>query len=202
MQERGRTRMGRFLVACWFAACCGGLSSCAHTTSQASRGDFSDHVLEPLASQLADEHIAQGRADITLTYLEREKRISEGRPDVVGEATIHGLGSLLIEPSESDRTKSLPVVEENQAFKDASMRRVQYEETLAWLETRRLPLKRELLDLLLKRTVATSEGFTVCVEGKQRQYQAVEGGRFTRLADGPGPCETTELQSLKRDAAN
>lgn len=194
--------MGRFLVACCLAACCGGLSSCAHTTSQASLGDFSDHVLEPLASQLADEHIAQGRADINLTYLEREKRISEGRTDVSDGATIHGLGSLLVGPSGSERTQSVPVVDENQAFKDASMRRAQYEETLAWLETRRLPLKRELLDLLLKRTVTTSVGFSVCVEGKQRQYQAVEGGRFTRLADGPGPCETSELQSLKRDVAN
>ncbi len=79
------------------------------------------------------------------------------------------------------------------------MRRAQYEETLAWLETRRLPLKRELLDLLLKRTVTTTEGFSACVEGKQRRYQAEAGGRFTRLADGPNPCETTQLQSFKRD---
>jgi hypothetical protein len=190
----------RFPVQCAAIFFCGMLLSCAHTAPQASLGDFSDQVLEPLASRLADEHLAQARADISLTYQEQEKRIAKGSLDESARAMIHGLGLYLFGPLGDLGGESLFQLMQSQAAKDASVRHAEYEEVLAWLETRRLPLKRELLDLFENRAVPTGQGFSVCVEDKQRQYQTVEGGRFTRLADGPGPCETTQLQSLNRDA--
>ncbi|HEU4502908.1 MAG TPA: hypothetical protein VFR82_14750, partial [Nitrospira sp.] len=83
------------------------------------------------------------------------------------------------------------------SFRNATQK-AQLEEDLAWLETRRIPLKRELLDLFVSRTTYEEQTFTFCVDGVQRRYQALDTNRFTRLSDGPGPCEPMEFSSLRK----
>jgi hypothetical protein len=162
-------------LALVFCVC---LASCQHSSPpslpSASLGDFTDQVLEPLAVRLADEKIIQDRADSIARFT--PKASERGVQDLL--TGIPYVGKLL-EYGESTRKAEL-------------------EEELAWLETRRIPLKREILDLFVSRTVPTNAGFSVCVEGRQRQYKLTEGGRFTRLADGSERCDTTELKTLKR----
>ena len=153
---------------------CGALMSCAHAAPRASVGDFTDQILEPLALRIADEKISEAGAELK----------SARTP----KASTQTLATVLNE---------LPWIGKLLNVSTAS-RKAQLDEDLAWLETRRMPLKRELLDLFVGRTVQDQETFSFCVNGVERRYQAIEPGRFTRLPDGPGPCEITSLSSLKK----
>jgi hypothetical protein len=82
-------------------------------------------------------------------------------------------------------------------FRNVSQK-AQLEEDLVWLETRRIPLKRELLNLFVSGTTYEDETFTVCIDRVQRRYHALDPNRFTRLVDGTGPCDATELKSLTK----
>jgi hypothetical protein len=162
----------------WAVLLCGMLGACANPLTPAippaSLGDFTDHVLEPLALRVADEKITEASAALKL----------ERTP----KATFQTVASLL---------DDVPWVGKLLNFTNVS-RKAQLEEDLVWLETRRIPLKRELLTLFVSGTTHTDDIFVICVDGVQRRYQALDINRFTRLVDGPGPCELRPLLSLKK----
>ena len=151
-----------------------GVLGCTHATPQASLGDFSDQVLEPLAARLADEKLLEVEALVK----------AEQTPDV----SMQTFASLLQE---------LPWVGKLMNIGTASQK-ARLEQDLAWLETRRIPLRHEMIALFESRTQQSQDTFSFCISGVQRRYQALEVGRFTRLTDGPGPCETTKLQTLSK----
>ena len=157
------------------------LASCANpltpTIARASVGDLTDYVLEPLAFRVADEKISEASAELKLAHTPK--------------ATMQTVASLLNE---------VPWIGKLLNFRNVSQK-AELEQDLAWLETRRIPLKRELLDLLVSRTTQEGEMFIFCVDGVQRRYQALDTNRFTRLPDGPGPCQPMQLYSLKKGRA-
>ena len=154
------------------------LGACANPFLQpsprASVGDFTDHVLESLALRLADEKISEAGSAMKLEHL----------PKAPVQAVV-------------DLLDDIPWVGKLLSVRNVSQK-ARLEEDLAWLETRRIPLKRELLDLFVARTTSEGDVFSVCVEGVERRYHALDITRFTRLPDGIGPCELTQLNSLKR----
>jgi hypothetical protein len=162
---------GPVFLLCW------ALTSCSNpltpTIPRASIGDFTDHVLEPLALRVADEKITEAGAELKLARTPK--------------ATIQTVASLLNE---------VPWIGKLLNFRNVSQK-AELEEDLARLETRRIPLKRELLNLFVSRTIHEGETFIFCVDGVQRRYQGLDTNRFTRLPDGPGPCEPTQLQTFK-----
>ena len=151
-----------------------GVLGCTHATPQTSIGDFSDQVLQPLAARLADEKILEVQALVK----------AEQTPNV----PVQTLASLFQE---------LPWVGKLINIGTASLK-ARLEQDLAWLETRRVPLRHELIALFESRTEQSQDTFSFCLSGVQRRYQALEVGRFTRLTDGPGHCETTKLQTLSK----
>jgi hypothetical protein len=157
---------------------CGVLGACANpltkTVPRASIGDFADHVLEPLALRIADEKISEAGAVL--------------KADRTPKASIQTVATLL---------SDVPWIGKLLTFRNVSQK-AQLEEDLARLERQRIPLKRELLNLFVSRTTYESDTFTVCVDGLQRRYQALDTTRFTRLLDGPGPCALTQLQILNQ----
>ena len=136
--------------------------------------DFEDHVLQPLALRVADEKISEASARL--------------KAERMPKASIQIVAGFL---------DDIPWIGKLLSVSNVS-RKAQLEEDLAWLDTQRIPLKRELLDLFVSRTTYQTETFTFCVDGVQRRYQALDTNRFTRLVDGPGPCELTQLHSLKK----
>lgn len=88
---------------------------------------------------------------------------------------------------------------QNQLFSDSDMARdTQLQQELALLEPKRLPLQREIRDLLVKRTKTTSGGFSICLENSERIYKPrFSGAGYTRVSDSPAACEKFELQQLK-----
>jgi len=155
----------------------GVLAACANltqTTPRASVGDFTDHVLEPLALRVADEKLTEAGAAL--------------RYEHTPKAMVQTVAGLLHE---------VPWVGKLAGFMSVSQK-AQLEEDLAWLETRRIPLKRELLNLFVSRTTYENDTFRVCINGVERRYQALDINRFTRLPDGPGPCVPTQLVSLRK----
>jgi hypothetical protein len=156
---------------------CGVLGACgnlAQTTPRASIGDFTDYVLEPLALRVADEKISEQGAALRVAHTPK--------------AAIQTVAGLLHE---------VPWVGKLAGLMNVSQR-AQLEEELAWLETRRIALKRELLNLFVSRTTYEGETFAFCINGVQRRYQALDINRFTRLPDGSGPCVPTPLMSLRK----
>jgi hypothetical protein len=172
-----RCSMNRVHVAS-ILVLCGVLGSCANPLTpsmpRASIGDFTDHVLEPLALRVADEKITEASAGLKLEHTPK--------------APLQTVANLL---------SDVPWIGKLLNFRNVS-EKAQLEEDLAWLETRRIPLKRELLNLFVTRTTYEAETFTVCIEGVQRRYHALDTNRFTRLIDGTGPCDATELKSLTK----
>jgi hypothetical protein len=164
--------IGSILVICLVQGACS--YPLAPTIHHATIGDFTDHVLEPLALRVADEKISEASARLKVEYTPK--------------ASLHTVTSLLYDIPWIGRLLNVSNVS----------RKAQWEEDLAWLESQRIPLKRELLDLFVSRTTYQEETFTLCVDGVQRRYQALDTNRFTRLVDGPGPCDLTPLHSLRK----
>ncbi len=180
---QGRVAMNRIQVS-FLILLYGTLASCAHAPTpppaqtpppgHASIGDFMDYVLEPLALRVADEKISEASAGLKLA------RTPKG--------AVQSVASLL---------QDVPWVGPLLNFSTVSQK-ARLEEDLAWLETRRIPLKRELLDVFVSRTAHADDTFTVCIDRVERRYQALDINRFTRLPDGPGPCEPLHFSSLKK----
>lgn len=159
-------------VLCWTLVSCA--NPLTHTIPRASIGDFTDHVLEPLALRVADEKISEASAALKLEH--------------TPEATMQTVASLLYE---------IPYIGKLLNFRNVT-EKAQLDRKLIWLETRRIPLKRELLDLFVSGTTYDEQTFTFCLDGVQRRYQALDTNRFTRLPDGPGPCGSMQVRSLNK----
>jgi|CXWL01.1.fsa_nt_gi hypothetical protein len=134
-------------------------------------GEFVDQVLDPLSGKIADEHIQQAQADL------KAGQLSPVLLTLLGSAfgpggTVAGAGLANLQTATIDQKS-------------------------AQLDTRRLPLKKELLALFTSRAKAESDHYSVCVEGAERRY-GVQSGKFVRLADGQGPCEVTALKTLAK----
>jgi hypothetical protein len=166
--------MNRLYASCALLLCAA-MVSCAHAMPRASMGDFTDQILEPLALRVADEKIIEAGAAFKAARTPK--------------ASTQTMATLLTD---------IPWIGKLLSFSSVS-RKAQLDEELIWLETRRMPLKRELLDLLVFRTTQDDDTFMFCLDNVQRRYQAMETGRFTRLPDGPGPCEFNPLLSLTKD---
>jgi len=170
----------------FFILLCGALASCGHSrtsapgpaqtpvAAHASVGDFTDYVLEPLALRVADEKIMEASADLKLAKAPK--------------GAVQSVAGLL---------QDVPWIGKILNFTTVSQK-AHLEEELAWLETRRLPLKRELLEAFVSDTSRDEDTFTTCIDGVQRRYQALDINRFTRLPDGSGPCAPLQLHSLKK----
>ena len=162
---------------------CGTLASCAQTLPSAplpyapqhphaSIGDFTDHVLEPLALRFADEKISEAMADQKLART--PKSSTQTLAGVLAE--LPWVGKLMNVTTISQKAR--------------------LDQELVWLETRRIPLKRELLESFVSGTTQEEDTFTFCVDSVQRRYQSLDINRFSRLPDGPGPCQSEQLYSL------
>ena len=177
--------MNRIQMGC-FILLCGALASCGHSrtpvqvgaqappAAHASVGDFTDYVLEPLALRVADEKIMEASADLKLAKTPK--------------GAVQSVAGLL---------QDVPWIGKILNFTTVSQK-AHLEEDLAWLETRRLPLKRELLDAFVSDTSHDEDTFTTCIDGVQRRYQALDINRFTRLPDGSGFCQALQLNSLRK----
>jgi len=138
-------------------------------------GEFVEQVLDPLSGKIADERIQHAQAEL------KAGQLSPGLLSFLG---------LAFGPGGAVAGNSL-----------ATLGNASLDQKSAQLETRKLPLKNEILTLLTKRTQVKGENYAVCVEQVERLY-GVQDGRFVRLADGPGPCETTRLETLAKGGAN
>ena len=170
----------------FFILLCGALASCGHArtpvqagaqappAAHASIGDFTDYVLEPLALRVADEKIMEASGALKLAQTPK--------------GTVQSVAGLLQDVPWMGKILNFTTVAQ----------KAHLEEDLAWLETRRLPLKRELLDGFVAQTSHDDDTFTVCIDAVQRRYQALDVNRFTRLPDGSGFCDALQPTSLRK----
>jgi hypothetical protein len=169
-------------VSCFLLGCAVHHSS--PTTSQISeppltlpsKAAFSEEVLHPLAKQTANEIIEHKKATIRLSETKDPKDQA-----ILGaiSGAVPMLGVLFGATEEHDK---------------ASLER-----QLAWLDSRRLPLKKELIGLWESRIEPTATGYAVCVDGKKRVYQA-NRNRWIRLNDLPYDCPRVEFKSLQPES--
>jgi hypothetical protein len=133
--------------------------------------------LDPLSRQLADDIISHNKA---LKAFQAAKSTGQSK-DIVG--------ALL---------RQTPGVQQLFSADDLA-RESQLQRDLAWLETRRVPLQREIRGILVKRTKPAPGGFGICLEGTERIYKPRDfGSGFTRVLDKPVVCEKVDLQSLQQ----
>jgi hypothetical protein len=150
---------------------------------------FTEEVLQPLAAQQVEERISHARSLLAQINLAKE-RLAAGQPlTPEAQALLNGIAGLLaLNPGDPRGTDLLLAFADTKAKKPLAARKVAYQEALAWIDSRRLPLQREILRRLADRAVRTNKGFAICVDGIQRQYEAGVEGRFIRLEDKPGAC--------------
>ena len=150
------------------------LIACSAPPPLPSRAAFSEQIIAPLAEKRAGEMIEAWKADA---------RLRVARNAVAGwNVDVLSLGSDYLALGTGAVLSSLNV-NPNQ----------QLEEYVAWLETRRQPLKAKLITLYESRIQEHDAGkvFAVCADGKERRYDRRPG--FPRLDDGPGPCPTVQV---------
>ena len=154
------------------------LVGCASARPLPSEASFTQQILDPLSRQIADQKIDQRKAKIA------SGRLDPGLMSTLGSIVAPMLG---YPPDAGAQTGNLMA-----AYLNSSI-----EQQLTIVESRRSPLKEELLVLYQQQTKRIENGFAVCVEGQEWQY-VMEEGSFTRsLMDGPGPCEQPPLRSLQ-----
>lgn len=157
---------------------CALLVSCAATPPMPSQASFTQDILDPLSSQIAEQTLAQREAAIACGYL---------------NASYMGtLGSFI-----APMLGVLPTVGAVMSSALARLQNSSIEQQLALLEDRRPALKHELLVLYQQGTKRIENGFAVCVDGQERRYVTEEGSFSRSLTDGPGPCEQPPLTSLQ-----
>ncbi len=142
-----------------------------------SRAAFSEQVLHPLAKQTAHEIIEHKKA--TIRFADAKDPNDQALLGAISGA-VPMLGVLFGATEEHDKAT--------------------LERQLAWLDSRRLPLKKELIGLWESRIEPMQTGYAVCVDGKKRVYQAARN-RWIRLNDLPHDCPRVEFQSLQADSA-
>jgi hypothetical protein len=146
------------------------------TATIPSKAAFSEQVLHPLAKQMASEIIEHKKATVRLAETKN--------PDdqaILGaiSGAVPMLGVLFGATEEHEKAA--------------------LERQLAWLDSRRLPLKKELIGLWEARIEPTPTGYAVCVDGRKRVYQAGKN-RWVRLNDASHDCPHVEFQSLHPDS--
>jgi hypothetical protein len=164
-------------------------AACAPTIySQPSRL-FADDVLRPIAAQQVEERIGQARALLALMNQAKEQLLAGQALPGESKTVLSGVMALVeLNPGDARGTDMLRMFADPRTRKPLAARKAAYQETLAWLDSRRVPLQDELVRRLMEQTVATEKGFLVCIDGVQRQYQLADGGRFIRLPDRKAPC--------------
>jgi hypothetical protein len=81
---------------------------------------------------------------------------------------------------------------------DDLAREAKLQRDLAWLDSRALPLQKEIRNILIKRTASANGGFTICLEGNLRTYKPRHSGvGFTHVSDEPMVCDKVDLKSSK-----
>ena len=184
--SNSRLRVSALLLAtASLTACVGHHSGTATVTSATvdpamtvpSKAAFSEQVLHPLAKQTAYEIIEHKKA--TIRFTETKDPNDQALLGAISGA-VPMLGVLFGATEEHDKAT--------------------LERQLAWLDSRRLPLKKELIGLWESRIEPMPTGYTVCVDGKKRVYQAAKN-RWIRLNDLPHDCPRVEFQSLQADSA-
>jgi hypothetical protein len=178
------------MAGSWAAGLLGvAMFACAPLGISPATKAFTEGVLQPLAAQQAEERISQARSLLAQINLAKE-RLAAGQPLTPETQTLlNGIvGLLTLNPGDPRGTDVLLAFVDAKAKKPLAARKVAYQEALAWIDSRRLPLQREILRRLADRAVRTNKGFAVCVDGIQRQYETGVEGRFVRLADKPGAC--------------
>lgn len=179
------------------------LTACAHTPPAPSLGDFTDVILTPLAVQHADESIIEIKAKLGQMYQARLRQLTGAQLTPTEELVLKGLSSVLFGPGGAVGSSVLFGVLRSNGQRAMADTEAEYQDWLIWLDTRRAPLKADLLALYIKRTKPTGTGFSVCIDGQERRYEQVDIRRYSRVEDGPGPCERIRLgtlPSLRRDA--
>jgi hypothetical protein len=148
------------------------LTSCTTISSAPALpfGEFVDQILDPLAGKHADELIQHEQAKL------KAGQVSPALASFLG-SLIHPVAGTMIGGGIA-------------AFNNSSI-----EQKSAQLDTLRYPLKKEILALLVRRAKIEGDQYSVCLDGAERRY-GVQSGKFIRLADGLGPCETTQLKTL------
>ncbi|MEX2494410.1 MAG: hypothetical protein WD425_21935 [Nitrospirales bacterium] len=182
------------------------LSSCTHQNPllsnefpPPSKESFSDQVLEGLAAQKSEEIIHQLKADRTRIYKEQVHQLHEARGKdqnlsnllMLGATVATGplatiLGPLRLVTKPDPKTG---VIEEKTL-------QTKHDHDQAVLDTKQIPLKHDILELYMNRTKRIQNGFSVCVDGKERRYAVLERD-FVRTEDGQGPCPKTSITNLK-----
>ncbi|MDP1769702.1 MAG: hypothetical protein Q8L74_13005 [Nitrospirota bacterium] len=156
-----------------------------------SIGEFVDQVLSPLAEQLSNESMTHFKFKLTHLYAKSER---QGLQKPSGD--LDALFYRMFDFAAPGSGLALEELSKDKDINDSRVREALFQEMLAWLDTRRLPLKRELLDLYAAATVKNESGYSLCVEGRARRYEFSDG-RFHRLADGAKPCSPIEPKKPK-----
>ena len=154
---------------------CALLVGCAAAPPMPPQASFTQQILDPLSSQIADQKIDQ-----------RKAKLAKGRLNPTLMSPLCSLFAPML---------GFPLAACSPAL--VALLNSSIEQDLATLESRRPALKQELLARYQQGAKRIENGFAVCVEGQERRY-VTEEGSFTRsLTDGPGPCDQPPLKSFQ-----
>ena len=141
-------------------------------------GEFADQVLQPAATQLANEEITQLKYQIAYQYAKNERLILEK-----GKGDLDILFYRMFDFPASGSGLVLEGLGKDTQEKNGRVREARHKEFLAWLDTRRIPLKDEIVDLWVKKVLVKDRSYFVCIDSEWRQY-IFHSGRFYRLVNG------------------
>jgi len=145
--------------------------------------EFVGQVLDPLAAHFVDEWAEQSKAEYAANHPTSMLKPSTGS---AGGAASGGCpGGML-----SGVLCRIIAASNQEAIQKYN----------AEIDTRRQPIKKEVLALFTQRAKIVEDQYSVCVDGAERRYGVKEKG-FIQLPDGPGPCEKTVI-STKGDPEN
>ena len=150
-------------------------SSCATVPPPSpppSRSEFQETIIEPLAAKRAGEIIEFHQAQARLEAAKAK-----------GNAWIANLLSRGVDIKFPGAGPFLRSLQGNPQTK--------LDQYLAWLETRRAPLKATLLDMYASWVTEEPDTLAFCYAGFERRYARQAG--FPRLDDGPKPCPPVQI---------
>ena len=137
---------------------------------------FIDQVLDPLASQIVNELAEQSKAEYAANHPTSMPKPSTG---AAGAASGGGPSGML-----NGFLGGIVAASNQDAIQKYN----------AEIDSRRHPIKKELLTLFTRRARSVEDQYSVCVDGAERRYGVKDNG-FIQLPDGPGPCEKTVIST-------
>ncbi len=150
---------------------------------------FVEDIIKPLAAQHAEERVTQARALLARVNLAKEQ-LAAGQavaPETL--VMLNGVAGLIaMHAGESKGTEVLLSFMDSKEKKAMGARKIAYQDALAWIDGRRVPLQQEMTRQLSEKAVQTEKGYLLCVDGVQRQYERGTAGRYVRTADKAGLC--------------